>query len=188
MALTQLLFFLFLIFQSFVFPVFPSSLLSSVFHTSYHLLPTYLSLLYSLISVFILLTTPFIDFPKHRKRKMRRNNMGLQWEMIIDGACVCVYVESCINLYALFSVVRQKALEKWIVCNIWWFIISLCLQQLTDHWGCVCVLCKYNCTLITRQLVLRNILVSKLILRVSFVSEQVEHSLWLSPYKTNVFT
>ena len=71
--------------------------------------------------------------------------MGLQWELGMDGVSVCVlcvcvclvcvcvcfmcvcvfsvcvcvfFVCVCVNLYALFSVVRQEVLEKWIIYSI----------------------------------------------------------------------
>lgn len=54
----------------------------------------------------------------------------------------CVLLCVCVNLYALFSVVRQEVLEKWIIHSFWWLIISLCLQQLMGHCKerlCMCV-------------------------------------------------
>lgn len=45
------------------------------------------------------------------------------------GQCVCV----CVTFYALFSVVRQKVPEKWILYRTWGLIIFLCLQELMDN-------------------------------------------------------
>lgn len=96
-----------------------------------------------------------MDFPK----RWDGTTWGYSGRQITDGESVCVLcLGVCANLYALLSVVRPRVLEKWIIYSIWWLIISLCLQQLTDHWerkavfvsANVCVWCQHKCSVIRK--------------------------------------